>query len=70
MHKFHSIFCRFNRFEAVIDVKVPFNCHDHFIREFAFIVFLLSFSTQSHEDPHTTFFCTAHDAGVVKDARF
>ena len=23
-----------------------------------------------HEDPHTTFFCTPHDAGVVKDARF
>ena len=24
----------------------------------------------SHEDPHTTLFCTPHDAGVVKDARF
>ena len=24
----------------------------------------------THEDPHTTFFCTPHDAGVVKDARF
>ena len=23
-----------------------------------------------HEDPHTTFFCTPHDAGVVKDAKF
>ena len=23
-----------------------------------------------HEDPHTTFFCTQHDAGVVKDAKF
>ena len=23
-----------------------------------------------HGDLHTTFFCTAHDAGVVKDARF
>ena len=23
-----------------------------------------------HEDPHTTFFCTPHDAAVVKDARF
>ena len=22
-----------------------------------------------HEDPHTTFFCTPQDAGVVKDAR-
>ena len=22
-----------------------------------------------HEDPHTTFFCTPHDASVVKDAR-
>ena len=22
-----------------------------------------------HEDPHTTFFCTPRDAGVVKDAR-
>ena len=23
-----------------------------------------------HEDPQTTFFCTPHDAGVAKDARF
>ena len=23
----------------------------------------------NHEDPHTTFFCTPQDAGVVKDAR-
>ena len=23
----------------------------------------------THEDPHTTFFCTPHDASVVKDAR-
>ena len=25
MHKFHSVFCRFNPLEAVIDVKVPFD---------------------------------------------
>ena len=24
----------------------------------------------THEDPHKTFFCTPHDAGVVKDAKF
>ena len=26
--------------------------------------------TMKHEDPHTTFFCTPHGAGVVKDAKF
>ena len=31
--------------------------------------YFLSFKS-FHEDPHTTFFCTPHDAGVVKDARF
>ena len=25
---------------------------------------------ETHDDPHTTFFCTPHDAGVVKDAKF
>ena len=31
---------------------------------------LQSQMTIEHEDPHTTFFCTPHDAGVVKDAKF
>ena len=26
-------------------------------------------TVRKHEDPHTTFFCTPQDAGVVKDAR-
>ena len=47
----------------------------HFQKRFYLInsglieIFLFS-NYSKHEDPHTTFFCTPHDAGVVKDARF
>ena len=46
----------------------------HFQKRFYLInpglIEIFLFSKKKHEDPHTTFFCTPHDAGVVKDARF
>ena len=34
------------------------------------VLALFYFVFEGHEDPHTTSFCTPHDAGGVKDARF
>ena len=52
---------------SVILIKVRFELYQ---RPFDLKTFFPGADLTSHEDPHTTFFCTPHDASVVKGARF